>query len=246
MGRRRRPPLRAERGPRRLHDDQRRHDVDQDALRRSAHDRHRDRHRSIQSQSPARGDVSAPAHGVGLQRRRSGQRHVREHGWRAHMEEDVGQRPASRHDGPDCARLFAQQPQRGLRADRSRGRQGAPECDGQRRCGGGCGGGCGGERRSWRRGWSRRRRWWRWCRTRRAAPRPDALRYLAVVQQRTVVDLRVHAEPASDVLQPDSRRPQQRRCRVRRWCRSAEVDRRRQDVEWPQQHGSRRQPRDLD
>ena len=64
---------------RRLHDDRRRQDVDEDALRRREHGRDGARHRPEQPAEPVGGDVPAPAHGVGLRRRRPGQRHLSEH-----------------------------------------------------------------------------------------------------------------------------------------------------------------------
>ena len=61
--------------------------LDADAVHQRRHRRLRYRHRSAESQHPLRGRLSAPAHGVRLQRRRSGQRHLSLHRWRAALDQ---------------------------------------------------------------------------------------------------------------------------------------------------------------
>ena len=69
--RRRRQSVGRQSRARRLQDDRRRPHVDQGALRRHVHRRDRPRDGSARSERALRGDVSAPAQGVRLQRRRT-------------------------------------------------------------------------------------------------------------------------------------------------------------------------------
>ena len=83
------------------------------------------RHRPEQPAEPLGRDVPAPAHGVGVQRRRQGKRPVSEHRRRPNVEEGDRRRPAARHDGSHRARHLQNAAERHLRADRSRAGQGA-------------------------------------------------------------------------------------------------------------------------
>ena len=91
-------PLRAEPGARRVHDDRRRQELDEDAL---CHRRTPARPSwsidPTQSEQPVGRDVRAAAHGVGLRRRRSRQRHLPEHERRQVLDEGHRQRAAARH-----------------------------------------------------------------------------------------------------------------------------------------------------
>ncbi len=76
-----------------LPDDGRRRDVGAGPPRRRAHGRDRPRHGSGRSEDVVRGHVPAAADVVGLQRRRAGQRHLPDDGWRRQLDE-ARRRPA--------------------------------------------------------------------------------------------------------------------------------------------------------
>ena len=72
------PPVRTEPRARRLQDDRRRQDVEQDQVHRRRHRLHRHRARPGQQQHHLRGELSAPAQRLLLQRRRPRQRALEE------------------------------------------------------------------------------------------------------------------------------------------------------------------------
>ena len=93
-------------------------DVEEGALRRRQHRRDRHRDRSRGSADAVRGDVSASAQGVGLQRRRPGQRHLPHDRWRRDVDE-AHERLADRRQGRIGLDIFRERPDDRLR-DRSK------------------------------------------------------------------------------------------------------------------------------
>ena len=88
-----RSPVRTQQGTRRLQDDGRRRELEPGQVHRRGHRIHRHRHRSGRTPTPLCGELSASTHGLLLQRRRSGQRAVEDHGRRQELDEA---------DGPAC------------------------------------------------------------------------------------------------------------------------------------------------
>ena len=205
--------------------------------------------RSIPSntQHPLRRQLPAPAQRLLLQRRRTGQRALEDDRRRQDLDEDHRQRTAAGHLRPHRARRLALEPERRLRADRSRRQDNQPTAAARRRTLAAAV-----ARR-------RRRRWWpRWCGTtgattparqglrrprrvqaggsdisqrhRAPAARSGARRALPVGQQGRELDARQQLQRAADVLQSAPRRSDQRQDRLRRRTARREVARRRQDV----------------
>ena len=145
-----------ERRARRLQNDRRRADVEEGPVRRRQQRRDRPRDGSAGSGHAVRRHLSAPAQGVGLQRRRARQRDLPHARRRRHLDA-ARQRPAERRQGPHRPRCLPRRFPHCLRRRRSHGPR--ERCLPQRR-------------------------------------------------RRRDVGGAVVAQPAADVLQPDSRRPE--------------------------------------
>ena len=117
--RRRRKSLGRQSGARRLQDDRRRPHVDEGALRRHVHRRDRPRDGSARSERALRGDVSASAQRVRLQRRRTGQRDLQDDRRRRHLEE-ARERHSGRRQGTHRSRDRALEARRAHRDHRAR------------------------------------------------------------------------------------------------------------------------------
>ena len=122
-------PVRTQQGTRRLQDDRRRRELEPGQVHRRGHRVHRHRHRSGQHQHPLCRELSAATHGLLLQRRRTRQRAVEDHGRRQELDQ-ADLRPAARHLRPHRARRLPLESQRRLRADR--GRPDRPAADDRR------------------------------------------------------------------------------------------------------------------
>ena len=94
-------------------------DVEEGALRRRQHRRDRPRDGSAGSADAVRRDVSAAAQGVGLQRRRTGQRHLPQPRRRRDLDAAV-ERPAAGRQGAHRPRHLSRRPARRLRGRRGR------------------------------------------------------------------------------------------------------------------------------
>ena len=163
-----RPPVRPEPGPRRLQDDRRRQDVEQDQVHRREHRLHRHRDGSVEPERAVRGELPAPPQRLLLQRRRPGQRALEDGRRRQELDEDSG-----RADFPpgtygrialDVSRsnpnvVYAQ-----IEAGETERRRGTP------RCGRRVGRGGGAARRPRRRRRRRRRGGYDWCNNGAPAP----------------------------------------------------------------------------
>ncbi len=110
--------LGAERRARRVQDDRRRPHLEESPLRRREHWRQRSRDRSDQPASALCGHVPATAHGVGIQRRRSGLRHLQDDGWRRDVDE-AHERAAVGRQGTHRAHALCDRSESRLRDGRS-------------------------------------------------------------------------------------------------------------------------------
>ena len=205
------PPVRTEPRARHLQDHRRRQDLEQDQVHRREHRLHRHRDRSVEQQHALRGELSAAAQRMLLQRRRPGQRALEDDRRGTDVDEADRQRTAGRHIRPHRARCRALEPERRLRADRGRREleRGAARRDVRERGDGGAaaavgaadttgattaarlrprGGGRGGARRL------------DGPRSRRRSIRREAACFAPT--QGTVVDAREQLQRAADVLQP--------------------------------------------
>ena len=109
--------VRTEPRARRLQDDRRRQDVEQDQVHRRRHGLHRHRDRSVDQQHPLRGELSAAPQRLLLQRRRAGERAVEDDGRRKDLDENDRRRTAAGNVWPHRARRLAVEPQGRVRAN---------------------------------------------------------------------------------------------------------------------------------
>jgi hypothetical protein len=112
-----RTAVRFRRRARHLQDHRRRQDVEADAESRRRHRRQRSGDRSGERQHPVRLDVSAPAHGVLHERRRTRQRHLEVHRWRRDVDA-LEDRPARGLARPHRPRHLSQAAQQSVCLDR--------------------------------------------------------------------------------------------------------------------------------
>ncbi len=128
-----RPSLRTQCRARRLQVDRRRQDVDEHQVHRQRHRLHRSRDAPDRPQHAVRGVLSAPAAALGLQRRRSGQRHLADERCRQDLDATHGEWPSDDTDHrPHRPELQPIQAQHDLRATRGRPERGHG-CGRQRR-----------------------------------------------------------------------------------------------------------------
>ncbi len=185
----RRTSVRSESRPRVVQDHRRRQDLDEHEVHRQRHGLHRCRDGSVEPERSLRGVVPAAPHAVGLQRRRSRERHLEDQQRRQELDEADRQRPANQsHHRPHRPRHRALQATDDLCLDRGRA---------DRRHG---------RRRERRRNAAARRtaRLRRRARPRRtAAAGSEQVRHLAIGRRWEDVEISVELDGSADVLQPD-------------------------------------------
>ena len=234
--RRGRAPVRPEPGARPLQDDRRRQDLDEHEVHRREHRLHRCRDGSGQSERPDRRVVPAPAHAVGIQRRRPGQRPVEDDAtaarrWTKLTGNGLPDQSDHRANRPRHRTLEAVDD---LRVDRSRTERRHRRRRQRRRHAGAAGAA------------RRRRRIRRRPRPGASAAGSDQERRLAIGRRRQDVALPVEPGRSLDVLQPDADRSHQPGDRVSGRRAVLQDDRRRQDVEHGAGDSAQRPSRDLD